>query len=67
MVLLGPAIEDKDLEHEFVHVEQFERAPFISMFLMWIDKAKNGNRYSTYEDEAYRRAGNVWKGEEKRK
>lgn len=67
VVLLGPALEDKDLEHELVHVEQFEREPFIRMFLMWIDKTKHGNRYSKYEDEAYRRAGNVWKGKEEKR
>ncbi|MEK9157925.1 MAG: hypothetical protein AAB638_01940, partial [Patescibacteria group bacterium] len=28
-VLLGPNLEDKDLEHELIHVEQHQRMPLI--------------------------------------
>lgn len=65
IVLLGPNIEKRDLEHELVHVEQFERTPSIFPFLELVEKIKYGNRYSKYENEAYTRAGNVWIGETK--
>jgi len=32
-VILNPRVEDKDLEHELIHVEQQIRAPFIQPFL----------------------------------
>jgi len=63
IVLLGPNIEKRDLEHELVHVEQFERAPLLFPFLELVEKIRHGNRYNKYENEAYTRAHNVWKGE----
>ena len=65
IVLLGPNELNRDLEHELVHVEQFEREPLIHPLLGFIDKLKHGNRYSKNENEAYARARNVWKGETK--
>lgn len=62
VVLLGPSIEDKDLEHELVHVEQHQRMPLIQPILYQIELMRKGYRNNKYEDEAYRRAGNVYKG-----
>lgn len=62
VVLLGPNVEDKDLEHELVHVEQHQRMPLIQPILYQIELMRKGYRKNKYEDEAYRRAGNVYKG-----
>jgi hypothetical protein len=35
VVILGPNLEDKDLEHELIHVEQYERMPLIQPFLYY--------------------------------
>ena len=62
VVLLGPNLEDKDLEHELVHVEQHQRMPLIQPVLYQIELMRKGYRNNKYEEEAYRRAGNVYKG-----
>ncbi len=64
VVLLGPKIKEKDLEHELVHVEQHERAPLIQPLLYFIEVIKNGaTPKNKYEAEAYQRAGNVYEGQ----
>lgn len=62
VVLLGPKLEKGDLEHELVHVEQWQREPFVHLFLYWIELARKGYRNNKYEVEAYDRAGNLYKG-----
>lgn len=62
IIQLGPLELEKDLEHELIHVEQYEREPFIHPFLYWWQSHKYGYRKNKYEDEAYLRAGNVYKG-----
>lgn len=62
VVLLGPNLEDKDFEHELIHVEQYQRLPLIQPFLYYYELIKKGYRNNKYEDEAYKRAGNVYKG-----
>ena len=61
VVLLSPTIEDKDLEHELVHVRQHERMPLIQPILYYIELFRKGYRNNKYEDEAYRVAGNIYK------
>ena len=60
-VLLGPTIEDHDLEHELVHVTQYQRMPLIYPILYHVELFRKGYRNNKYEDEAYRIAGNVYK------
>ena len=60
-ILLSPKIEDRDLEHELVHVQQYDRAPLIYPILYYIEFIRKGYRKNKYEDEAYRIAGNVYK------
>ena len=62
VVLLGQHTEAGDLEHELVHVEQFQRAPLVHPFLYYAELLRKGYRNNKYEEEAYRRAGNVYKG-----
>ena len=62
VVMLGPNLEDKDLEHELVHVEQNQRTPLIQPVLYHIELIRKGYRNNKYEEEAYRRAGNIYKG-----
>lgn len=62
IVILGPKIEEKDLEHELVHVEQHERVPLIQPLLYFIEVIKNGaSPKNKYEAEAYSKAGNVYR------
>ena len=61
VVLLSPKIEDRDLEHELVHVQQHQRMPLIQPILYYIELFRKGYRNNKYEDEAYRVAGNIYK------
>ena len=61
VILLSPKIENKDLEHELIHVKQYERMPLIYPILYYIELIKKGYRNNKYEIEAYQIAGNVYK------
>jgi hypothetical protein len=61
VVILGPNLEDKDLEHELIHVEQYQRMPIIQPILYYLELLRKGYRGSKYENEAYQRAGNVYR------
>lgn len=58
VVLLGPSMLTHDLEHEYIHVEQGMRRPFIHPILNGIENLCHGHKHNRYEREAYRRAGN---------
>lgn len=60
-ILLGSRIENKDLEHELIHVQQYERAPLIYPILYYTELIRKGYKNNKYEVEAYRIAGNVYK------
>ena len=62
VVILSNNLEKGDLEHELVHVEQYERMPVIFPFLYYLELIQKGYRKNKYEDEAYCRAGNLYKG-----
>jgi hypothetical protein len=63
VVLLGPNAEQLDLKHELVHVRQFMKRPFIHEFQYFAEQLKNGTSpKNKYEEEAYRLAGNEYKG-----
>ncbi len=62
VILLSDKIENKDLEHELVHVEQYQREPLIHPILYWIETLKKGYRNNKYEVEAYDKAGNNYYG-----
>lgn len=59
-ILLGNNLEKHDIEHEFIHIEQHMRRPFIHPFLAAIELAMHGSKDSRYEKEAYKRAGNKY-------
>lgn len=61
VVLLGPHIEEKDLEHELVHVRQHMKMPLVFPILYFIENARKGYRQNKYEKEAYQKAGNIYK------
>ena len=61
VILLGPKLEDKDLEHELIHVEQHQRMPLIQPILYYIELIRKGYRNNKYEEEAYNKAGNIYK------
>ena len=63
VILLGRNLEPFDLEHELVHVRQHMERPFIQPFLYLAEVFKNGaSPKNKYEGEAYRIAGNIYKG-----
>jgi len=62
VVIFGSNLEDKDLEHELIHVEQYQRMPLIQPILYYIELIRKGYKNNKYEDEAYRKAGNIYKG-----
>lgn len=61
VVLLGPDIEARDLEHELVHIEQAMREPLIHPILSVIEQIRYHGMDNKYEREAYSRAGNIYR------
>jgi hypothetical protein len=61
VIILNQKELSNDLEHELVHVQQFSRFPLIFPFLYMHELWKNGYRENKYEDEAYKKAGNIYK------
>ena len=64
VILCGPLLEEGDISHELVHVEQHYRKPFIYPFLYFYESMKYGYRNNKYEIEAYARSGSTYKGSE---
>src|SRR3989338_754981 len=65
VVMLGPKLEDNDLEHELTHVEQCQKIPLIFPLLYFIELLLKGYKNNKYEIEAYQRAGNIYAGRQK--
>jgi len=61
VVLLGSRVIDRDLEHELVHVHQYERMPLIHPILYWVELLRKGYRDNKYEVEAYRVSGSKYR------
>jgi len=61
IVLLGRNKQDKDLEHELVHVEQAMKSPLIFPLLYFYEQSKNEYKGNKYEVEAYNKSGNEYK------
>jgi hypothetical protein len=62
VVILGPNLENGDLEHELVHIEQWAREPIIHPFLYAKELILHGYKGNKYEAEAYAKAGNIYRG-----
>jgi hypothetical protein len=58
IVLLGSNALTNDLEHELVHVEQFEKYPLIQPILYMLESIRHGYLNNRFEREAYEKAGN---------
>ena len=58
VVLLSKKNEPKDVEHELIHVDQYQREPFVYPFLYYLEFFRKGYRNNKYEIEAYQKAGN---------
>ncbi len=56
VIMLGPTADGKDLAHEFLHVEQYQRTPFIQPFLYTYQTLRYGHRQNKYEAEAYKKS-----------
>lgn len=61
-ILLGPKEEERDLEHELIHVRQFSKLPLIYPLFYYFEILKHGYRNNKYEDEAYRLSGSIYRG-----
>lgn len=61
VIVSGPKVENNDLTHELVHIEQHMREPLIHPFLAFYQMQKYGYKDSKYEVEAYQKAGNTYK------
>lgn len=61
VIILNNLEQAKDLEHEIIHVKQFQSFPLIFPILYTIELWKHGYRNNKYEDEAYSGAGNIYK------
>ncbi|MBI2326716.1 hypothetical protein HYU92_00180 [Candidatus Curtissbacteria bacterium] len=62
IVLLGPRLLRNDLEHEFIHVKQFQKYPLIFPLLYFYELLKNGPRKNRFEDEAYTLSRSIYEG-----
>ena len=62
VIVLSPKLLPKDLEHEYIHIEQHMREPFIHPILSFVEVKRHGFKDSRYEKEAYHRAGNMYLG-----
>lgn len=62
VILLGDKVENKDLEHELIHVEQYQREPLIHPILYFIELLKYGYKNNKYEIEACNKADNNYYG-----
>jgi len=62
LILLGPKLLDKDLEHELVHIKQHQREPLIHPILNEVEILRHGHRQNKYEKEAYSTSGSTYVG-----
>ena len=60
LVLLSDRSAPNDLEHELVHVRQYEQRPFIQAFLYAFETLRHWYKKNRYEIEAYEKAGNKY-------
>ena len=61
VILISQRVEKGDLKHELIHVKQHDRAPLIYPILYYFELWRHGYRKNKYEEEAYQKAGNVYK------
>jgi len=61
IILMSPKELKNDLEHEIIHVKQYERYPIIYPFLYLYELFKNGYRINRFEDEAYTLSKSIYK------
>ena len=51
VILLGPKLDPRDLNHELVHVEQYKKYPFIFPFLYYYEIMKKGYKNNIFVDK----------------
>ena len=61
VILLSKNLEENDLKHELVHVEQHQRMLFIFPILYEIELIRKGYKNNKYEIEAYEKSGSLYK------
>lgn len=61
VILLSPKELKNDLEHELIHVKQFQKYSLIWPFLYYPELFKKGYRKNKFEDEAFRLSGSIHK------
>lgn len=53
IIILGPRELKNDLEHEIIHVKQWEEYPLIFPIFYYYELITKGYRQNRFEDEAY--------------
>lgn len=61
IILMSPKELKNDLEHEIIHVKQYERYPVIFPLLYLYELLTIGVRQNRFEDEAYTLSNSVYK------
>lgn len=62
VILLTDKMTKNDLEHEIIHVRQYQKYPFIFPILYYYETWKKGYRNNRFEDEAYTVSGSYYHG-----
>jgi len=60
VITIGKTLDEHDLEHELIHVDQARRQPFVFPFLYLLENHKHGYRKNKYEIEAYSKSGSIY-------
>ena len=53
VVILGENIKTHDLDHELIHIKQYQRLPIIFPLLYYIELIRKGYKENKYEIEAH--------------
>lgn len=62
VILLTDKTMKNDLEHEIIHVRQYQKYPVIFPVLYYYETFKKGYRKNRFEDEAYTISGSHYGG-----
>ena len=64
IILLSPKVLKNDLEHELIHVKQYNQYPAIQPLLYLYELIKKGYRQNRFENEAYKLSNSIYKDNE---
>ncbi len=62
VILLTQKTLENDLEHELIHVRQYQHYPLVYPVLYYMESVKKGYRMNKFEDEAFTLSGSYYRG-----